>query len=645
MSLPDRVAGDSLAALPPGLRQTLDSGAITALRAINTKELRRQYELAVENYLKELSAHSDPHAGQLVALVLLDPQQRRQDIEAGRKISVQNIGLMYSSWTYTVDAPEFRSLATSIANKFFKINLESKIAAITASLLKPTHVLDEAATNERRNAAEADIASSAGDVKYLANQMLVPRDKGVIEPKDWQLLRDENERYLEGLGSRTLLTAEFGLVGLVGLVTLFLCAYVAIFQPRVMRNYARSLGIAALMLSMLLLAQLAGIGSGQLHLFGVAPSILAAMILTLAYDQRFALGVGSVLGILTTLGLGQGVEFFMIMETGVVTACLLLKDVRNRGKLIEVGGAAAVAMIGATMDAGASHMDPLRFIAYNCLYAGAAGLAVGFVVLGILPFVERAFRITTSMTLLELADASHPLLRRLAVEAPGTYSHSLNVATLSEAAAEAIGANSLLCRVAAYYHDVGKINKADYFVENQSGGENRHLNLSPSVSLLIIIGHVKDGIELAREYNLPTSIMPFIQQHHGTTLVEYFYHRAVTQKDGDQPAISETQYRYPGPKPRSREVAILMVADAVESATRAMTEPNPSRVETLVHELTMKRLLDGQFTDCDLTMRELEKVERALMKTLLGIYHGRIAYPSTSDIQSTIVGAAAVRTA
>src|SRR6185312_4856505 len=203
----------------------------------------------------------------------------------------------------------------------------------------------------------------------------------------------------------------------------------------------------------------------------------------------------------------------------------------------------------------------------NCLYAGAAGLGVGFVVLGILPFIEKAFKITTSMTLLELADVSQPLLRRLAVEAPGTYNHSLQVATLAEAAADAIGANALLCRVASYYHDIGKINKADYFCENQGDGTNRHINLSPSVSLLIIIGHVKDGVELAKEYNLPASILPFIQQHHGTTLIEYFYHQACTRQDKDEdgPCVPETQYRYAGPKPKSKEIAILMVADAVES--------------------------------------------------------------------------------
>jgi putative nucleotidyltransferase with HDIG domain len=241
------------------------------------------------------------------------------------------------------------------------------------------------------------------------------------------------------------------------------------------------------------------------------------------------------------------------------------------------------------------------------------------------------------MTLLELADASHRLLRRLQIEAPGTYNHSLQVANIAEACAESIHVNSLLCRVASYYHDVGKINKADYFIENQQSGENRHLNLSPSVSLLIIIGHVKDGIELAKEYNLPTSIFPFIQQHHGTTLVEYFYHRACNQPqqpNGDAPTISETQYRYPGPKPRSKECAIVMIADAAESATRAMTEPNAPRIEQLVEDLIMKRLLDGQFDECDLTMRELETIRRACVRILLGIYHGRIAYPSSSGAQT-----------
>jgi putative nucleotidyltransferase with HDIG domain len=327
----------------------------------------------------------------------------------------------------------------------------------------------------------------------------------------------------------------------------------------------------------------------------------------------------------------------MILWAGVLTGAFLLNDVRSRSRLIEVGGATALAMIFASAAAGLLDLEAPGFILRNALYSGAAGLGVGFIVLGILPFVERAFRITTSMTLLELADVSQPLLRRLAMEAPGTYSHSLQVATLAEAAAEAIGANSLLCRVGSYYHDVGKINKADYFVENQTDGENRHINLTPNVSFLIITGHVKDGVELAREYNLPTSIVPFIQQHHGTTLVEYFYRQACaqqTQRQPGGPAVADHEYRYPGPRPRTREVAIVMLADAVESATRCMKEPTAGRVEDLVHDLALRRLLDHQFDECDLTMRELNAIERAMAKTLLSLYHGRIAYPSTAGLTS-----------
>jgi putative nucleotidyltransferase with HDIG domain len=365
---------------------------------------------------------------------------------------------------------------------------------------------------------------------------------------------------------------------------------------------------------------------------------MVAMVMAIVYNQRFAIGVGLGHAMLVTIVAGQGFDFLLVLAAGVLTCCFLLDDVRTRSKLVEVGGSAALAMMLVTIATGLMNLDPLGSTVRTALYTGAAGLAVGFLVLGILDGIERTFRITTSMRLLELADPSHPLLRRLAVEAAGTYNHSLQVATLAEAAAEAIGANSLLCRVASYYHDVGKINKADYFIENQTDGQNRHINLSPSVSLLIIIGHVKDGIELAREYDLPTSLFPFIQTHHGTTVVEYFYHRAVNSSEqaADAATVSEHQYRYPGPKPRSRECGIVMIADACESATRALVDPTLNRIEALVHDLVQRRLLDGQFDDSDLTLRDLELVERACVRTLVGIHHARIAYPS----QTALLGSA-----
>ena len=384
---------------------------------------------------------------------------------------------------------------------------------------------------------------------------------------------------------------------------------------------------------MLLLNQIAAIGTGPLYLFGTAPTLLVAMILAIGYDQRTAIGIGGLHGLLATIALDQGITFFIVLWVGVMTACFLLDDIRTRSKLIEVGGATALAMAAVTAASGLLAFDPWDYIEQNCLLAGASGLTAGFIVLGILPFVEKAFKITTSMTLLELADPSQPLLRRLAMEAPGTYNHSQQVGVISEAAAEAIGANALLCRVASYYHDAGKINKPEYFIENQAGRENRHINLTPNVSFLIITGHVKDGVELAKEYNLPASIIPFIQQHHGTTLVEYFFHQACNQQDKmdpDGPEVKDHQYRYDGPRPKTREVAIVMLADCVESAARTLAEPTASRVESLVHDLAMKRLLDGQFDDCDLTMRQLEQIERSMMKTILGIYHGRISYPPSS---------------
>lgn len=629
--LPDRLGERETAQIPPDLMTALqvtpeNDGVLNVFRQYQLPERRKEFQAAVEEYIKALSG-----------LVILPREQRERELDRPQRvvfIALTGRGEMRVDETFAAGAnePLFKRLSDA-ASRHFNPTIASRLASYSINTLRPTHALDELATIGAQNLAADRVPASVAQVQYRRNQVLVSGNH-MLDERQWHLLRAEKEQFVKQLG-RQAWKSKLGLLGLVVLITGVLSIYINVYHPRIVRNHVRGVAIAALMLSMLFLAQVAAIGSGQLFIFGLAPTIVVAMIITIAYDQRFAVGIASMHGLLVALALDQGVGFYIILWVGVFTCCYLLDDIRTRSKLIEVGGASALAMIAASAAAGAVTMDPIPYIAKYCLYAGAAGMAAGFVVLGILPFIEKSFKITTSMTLLELADASQPLLKRLAIEAPGTYNHSLQVATLSEAAADAIGANSLLCRVASYYHDVGKINKADYFIENQVDGKNRHINLSPSVSLLIIIGHVKDGIELAKEYNLPASILPFIQQHHGTTLIEYFYHRACTQQDvEDGPSVPETQYRYPGPKPKSKEIAIVMVADAVESAVRAMSEPNASRIETLVHELAMKRLHDGQFDECDLTFRELEQVERALTKTLLGIYHGRIAYPSTANLKT-----------
>lgn len=266
----------------------------------------------------------------------------------------------------------------------------------------------------------------------------------------------------------------------------------------------------------------------------------------------------------------------------------------------------------------------------NAGYHAAAIFSVSIVIQSLLPLIEKAFRITTDMTLLDYSDANKPLLKRLAIEAPGTFSHSFLVGSIAESAAEAIGRNGLLCRVGAYYHDIGKINKSAYFIENEIGF-SKHKELSPAMSQLVIAGHVKDGLEIAKEYGLPPVLWQFIEAHHGTTLIEYFYNAARKKYDEKQYELSESEFRYPGPKPRTKEAAIVMIADATESASRAIVEPTPTKIEALVHNIIMKRLQDGQFDECDLSLRELNQIESSISRTLAAHYHSRIAYPEETQ--------------
>ena len=370
----------------------------------------------------------------------------------------------------------------------------------------------------------------------------------------------------------------------------------------------------------------------------VGPTLFVAFITLLAYDQRIALFLSTAQCALVTLALEQSIGMFILLFAGCGLVIGQLREVRHRSSLIRAASTTtAIIGLGAIMLGvfETPFVDgALPQILINAGLAAITTFSIGFLVLGILPSIEKLFNITTGMTLAELRDPKQPLLRQLQQRAPGTYNHSLQVANIAEAAAETIGADGLLVYVGALYHDIGKMNKPQYFIENQTEGESKHEKLSPAMSLLVIVGHVKDGVELAREYNLPKHMLHFIESHHGTTLVEYFYEAAKTQAEADEKAtVQEIEYRYPGPKPRSKEAAILMLSDAVESATRTMAEPNPARIETLVRSLSQKRLADGQFDQCELSFRQLGMIEDSIIKSVCAIYHSRIAYPSTKQAE------------
>ena len=252
-------------------------------------------------------------------------------------------------------------------------------------------------------------------------------------------------------------------------------------------------------------------------------------------------------------------------------------------------------------------------------------LTSGIIVLGVLPIFEYLLQTVTNISLLELADSHHPILQRMILEAPGTYHHSLIVGNLSDTACTTIGANGLLARIGSYYHDIGKLQKPEYFIENQQIKKNLHDQLSPTMSKMIIMNHIKEGLDLAKKYSLSPALWDFIQQHHGNSLVYYFYRRALEGREEDE-EVTEEGFRYPGPKPNTKETAIVLLADSVEAATRTLKDPTPIKIEEVVHKVINNKFIDGQLDECELTLKDIEKISNVFTKILNGIYHSRVNY-------------------
>ncbi len=357
------------------------------------------------------------------------------------------------------------------------------------------------------------------------------------------------------------------------------------------------------------------------------PAIGFIMLVTFLFDNlELALLFSIFISYLSASMQGGSFDVGISLFCASLSTALLSYRLRRRLQIIRAGVVAGfiqffIAFTVENSQTGFSisslNLDLLRICLIN-------GVASSIVVIGILPIFEFIFKVVTNISLLELSDFNHPLLRRMILEAPGTYQHSLVVANLAEAAAEAIGANSLLARVGAYYHDIGKVIKPHYFVENQIPYQDVHKRLKPSISKLIIINHVKEGVELAKKYHLNPRIIDFIHQHHGRSLVYYFYQRA---KELEPDKEHKEEYRYPGPRPQSKEVAIVALADTVEALSRTLEEPTPSRVEEMVREVIRKKFMEGELDESSLTLRDLERITQSFVRILNAIFHTRINYP------------------
>ncbi|HDZ76804.1 MAG TPA: HDIG domain-containing protein [Candidatus Omnitrophica bacterium] len=326
---------------------------------------------------------------------------------------------------------------------------------------------------------------------------------------------------------------------------------------------------------------------------------------------------------------GLNLNLACILLVGGVFASFMVLNVRRRSQIIKAGIAAGILQGMCVVLIQSPNLDGItKFIIPNLL----SGLLAGVVITGVLPVFEYLFNVITNITLLELSDFNHPLFRKMVLEAPGTYHHSLIVGNLSETAAESIGANSLLARIGAYYHDIGKIEKAEYFIENQppENATSTHEQLKPSISKMVIMNHVREGVELARKYRLNDSIIDFINQHHGTSLVFYFYLRALENTNTEK-EVEEEGFRYSGPRPQTKETAIVLLADSVEGATRALRDRTPKKIDELVRKVINNKFIDGQLDECDLTLFDLEKIASVFIKILSAVYHARITYPEKNS--------------
>lgn len=361
-----------------------------------------------------------------------------------------------------------------------------------------------------------------------------------------------------------------------------------------------------------------------LHFFGV-PFSIGAVLVVIIFDFHTAITFSLILSFLTALWLKNPLIPIYVFMGSLIGAFSLLR-MKKRSNIINAGifislvnfiVAISILLISENLD--------FHTFYHSTLFSVISGISVTALCFILLPILEKFFNITTSVSLIELLDIDHPLLNQLATYAPGTYHHCITVSTLAEAAAEVVGVNPLYAKVASYYHDIGKIRMPEYFIENQTGSISRHEKLSPHLSSMIIISHVKDGVELAKEYNLPEMIKDVIQQHHGTTLVAYFYQKAL--KELEIPP-NEQDYRYPGPKPQSKLAALIMLADAVEAASRTLEDPTPARISNLIDRIIKSIFLDGQLDECEITLKDLSEIKRRFEYILTGIFHKRITYPT-----------------
>ncbi|RMD95804.1 MAG: HDIG domain-containing protein, partial [Calditrichaeota bacterium] len=501
---------------------------------------------------------------------------------------------------------------------------------IISKIIHPNLFYMEKETNERIKQAVARVPIAKGTV--LEKEKIIDSHEKITK-EHIQKLRSLAQAKAERGGQTGGWTAVFSFLGKLLMVVVglsFIVIYLYSLRRSIFEDPKKLLMIAISILLVLFIGNF--ISKFSLSEF-LIPVAICAMLLTIFFDTQVAF-MGTISLAVLLAGL-RGNEFSITLITLVVgsVSILSVRKVRSRSWLFKSFLWVSTGYIVAIGTLELLRYSNFEEISHSLFYGLINGFLSPILAYGLMVIFEYTFDMTTDATLLELSDLNKPLLRQLAIRAPGTYHHSILVGSLAEAAAEAVGANSLLARVGAYYHDIGKMEKPEYFVENQVNIKNPHEKLSPSMSCLILVSHVKRGLEIAQEYGLPKEIQAFISEHHGTNLISYFYNKALEMNDGKE--VQENDFRYPGPKPQSKETGIVMLADAVEAACRTLKDPSVSRLRGMVSSIIDDRFKKCELDESPLTLRDLNQIQEAFLTILTGIFHGRIEYPDQEQKEVT----------
>lgn len=548
-------------------------------------------------------------------VLLTIPKERLADLET--KI-IAIIDKTYEKNINENDEGAIKAARDIAVSKIDELNLESGasnvLKTIISSKINANVFYDKEKTDEKIQEAQKNISK----VIIKQNQIIVKEGEPVTQSQidilsDFGMLSDQNET---GYSYVYLALAVF-----LSMILFLQYSFVKLNYNVIFNNTKKLILISVINLISLLLARTIGIISPFLIPFACAP-----MMLTLLFNYKLAFVVSSLNIIL--IGALNGFDI-QIMILGIVSSILgstLLKRMQQRNELLFSTVIIAIVSTVLTLSTGILISSNFVDVLIKGAITIAGGLLSGIFALGILPFLEGSFNEVTTLKLLELSNPNNPLLKKLLMEAPGTYHHSMLVANIAEMAAEEVGVNSVITRIGSYYHDVGKTERPYFFGENQMGGENPHVNIPPNLSAMIIKSHVKDGLELAKKYKLPQIIQDIIAEHHGKTLVKYFYYTMKNNSE-DPDKIKEEDYMYEGPIPSTKEAGIVMLADSVEASVRSIKEPTTEKINDMVNCIINDKLSTGQLNNCNLTFKDIEKIRICFLNALTGIYHQRVEYP------------------